>query len=163
MFYYRGHALQFGGVNYLVPIDAKLTDETDLRRMTRVDDVVDRVVASRRTPIRDVRSARGGGSAHRRRNEDGIRSLEALFLVGGRFASAAGARGRYHPSHVSLEAPTDGPPNDPELPDERRHPCIDKPGTVSSADEAAIDKTYASIKTASNQPVQVREETNSGA
>jgi hypothetical protein len=29
----------------------------------------------------------------------------------------------------SLEAPTDGPPNDPELPDERRHPCIDKPGT----------------------------------
>src|SRR6266849_6051396 len=40
MFYYSGHALQFGGVNYLVPIDAKLTDETDLRRMTRVDDVV---------------------------------------------------------------------------------------------------------------------------
>ena len=64
---------------------------------------------------------------------------------------------------TSLEAPTDGPPNDPELPDERRHPCIDKPGTVSSADEAAIDKTDASIKTASNQPVQVREETNSGA
>ena len=57
---------------------------------------------------------------------------------------------------TSLEAPTD----DPELPDERRHPCIDKPGTVSSADEAAID---TSIKTASNQPVQVREETNSGA
>jgi hypothetical protein len=27
--------------------------------------------------------------------------LEALFLVGGRFASAVGARGRYHPSHVS--------------------------------------------------------------
>jgi len=64
---------------------------------------------------------------------------------------------------TSLEAPTDGPPNDPELLDERRHPCIDKPGTVSSADEAAIDKTDASIKTASNQPVQVREETNSGA
>jgi caspase domain-containing protein len=40
MFYYSGHALQFGGVNYLVPIDAKLADEADLRRMTRVDDVV---------------------------------------------------------------------------------------------------------------------------
>jgi len=63
---------------------------------------------------------------------------------------------------LSRHLPT-GPPNDPELPDERRHPCIDKPGTVSSADEAAIDKTDASIKTASNQPVQVREETNSGA
>src|SRR6266436_4321482 len=40
MFYYSGHALQFGGVNYLVPIDAKLTDETDLRRMTRADEIL---------------------------------------------------------------------------------------------------------------------------
>jgi len=40
MFYYSGHALQFGGVNYLAPIDTKLTDEADLRRMTRIDEVV---------------------------------------------------------------------------------------------------------------------------
>jgi len=40
MFYYSGHALQFGGVNYLAPIDAKLTDEADLRRMVRVDEIV---------------------------------------------------------------------------------------------------------------------------
>jgi hypothetical protein len=40
MFYYSGHAMQFGGVNYLVPVDAKLTDEADLRRMVRVDEVV---------------------------------------------------------------------------------------------------------------------------
>jgi hypothetical protein len=40
MFYYSGHALQFGGVNYLVPVDTRLTDEADLRRMTRVDEVV---------------------------------------------------------------------------------------------------------------------------
>ncbi|WP_291689679.1 caspase family protein [Bradyrhizobium sp.] len=40
MFYYSGHALQFGGVNYLAPVDARLIDEADLRRMTRVDDVV---------------------------------------------------------------------------------------------------------------------------
>jgi hypothetical protein len=40
MFYYSGHAMTFGGVNYLAPVDAKLTDEADLRRMTRVDDVV---------------------------------------------------------------------------------------------------------------------------
>ncbi|MGP0093437.1 MAG: caspase family protein [Xanthobacteraceae bacterium] len=40
LFYYSGHALQFAGVNYLMPIDAKLTDEADLRRMTRVDEVV---------------------------------------------------------------------------------------------------------------------------
>jgi uncharacterized caspase-like protein len=40
LFYYSGHALQFNGVNYLTPVDAKLTDEADLRRMTRVDEIV---------------------------------------------------------------------------------------------------------------------------
>src|SRR5262249_40754861 len=40
MFYYSGHALQFNGVNYLAPVDAKLTDEADLRRLARVDDIV---------------------------------------------------------------------------------------------------------------------------
>ena len=29
MFYYSGHAMQFSGVNYLMPVDAKLTDEAD--------------------------------------------------------------------------------------------------------------------------------------
>jgi TPR repeat protein/uncharacterized caspase-like protein len=40
MFYYSGHALQFGGVNYLAPVDAKLTDEADLHRLVRLDEVV---------------------------------------------------------------------------------------------------------------------------
>jgi hypothetical protein len=40
LFYYSGHALQFNGINYLAPIDAKLADESDLRRMTRVDEIV---------------------------------------------------------------------------------------------------------------------------
>jgi Caspase domain/VHL beta domain len=40
VFYYSGHAMQFAGVNYLAPIDAKLRDEADLRRMTRVDDIL---------------------------------------------------------------------------------------------------------------------------
>ena len=40
VFYYSGHALQFAGVNYLMPVDARLTDEADLRLMARVDDVV---------------------------------------------------------------------------------------------------------------------------
>src|SRR5215510_861082 len=40
MFYYSGHALQFNGLNYLAPVDAKLTDEADLRRLARVDDIV---------------------------------------------------------------------------------------------------------------------------
>ncbi len=40
LFYYSGHALQFSGVNYLAPVDAKLTDEADLRLLTRVDNIV---------------------------------------------------------------------------------------------------------------------------
>jgi formylglycine-generating enzyme required for sulfatase activity len=38
--YYAGHGIQFGGVNYLVPVDAKLDDEADLRRLIRVDDMM---------------------------------------------------------------------------------------------------------------------------
>ena len=40
IFYYSGHAMQYAGVNYLVPIDAELHDEADLRRMARVDDIL---------------------------------------------------------------------------------------------------------------------------
>jgi uncharacterized protein len=40
MFYYSGHAMQYAGINYLAPIDAKLTDEADLRQLERVDDIV---------------------------------------------------------------------------------------------------------------------------
>jgi hypothetical protein len=47
VFYYSGHAIQFGGVNYLMPVDAKLADEADLRRMVRVDDIVAEVQQAR--------------------------------------------------------------------------------------------------------------------
>ena len=40
IFYFSGHAMQLADVNYLMPIDAKLSDEADLRRATRVDPVV---------------------------------------------------------------------------------------------------------------------------
>jgi uncharacterized caspase-like protein len=40
MFYYSGHALQFSGTNYLAPIDAVLRDEADLKRPTRVDEIL---------------------------------------------------------------------------------------------------------------------------
>jgi hypothetical protein len=41
VFYYSGHAMQYAGVNYLIPVDMTLSDEADLRRATRVDDVLD--------------------------------------------------------------------------------------------------------------------------
>lgn len=40
MFYYSGHAMQYNGVNYLMPVDAVLADEADLKRFVRVDDIV---------------------------------------------------------------------------------------------------------------------------
>jgi hypothetical protein len=40
LFYYSGHALQFAGVNYLVPVDAVVRDEVDLRRMARADEIL---------------------------------------------------------------------------------------------------------------------------
>ena len=41
LFYYAGHGLQFGGVNYLMPVDAKLRHEADLPyEMAKVDDVL---------------------------------------------------------------------------------------------------------------------------
>ncbi|MBR0868083.1 caspase domain-containing protein [Bradyrhizobium sp. YCK136] len=40
LFYFSGHALQFAGVNYLLPVDAVLRDEADLRRMSRADQIL---------------------------------------------------------------------------------------------------------------------------
>jgi hypothetical protein len=40
LFYYSGHAMQYAGVNYLVPVDTMLRDEADLRRMMRVDEIL---------------------------------------------------------------------------------------------------------------------------
>lgn len=40
LIYYAGHGIQFGGVNYLIPVDARLEDEADLRRLIRVDEVM---------------------------------------------------------------------------------------------------------------------------
>jgi hypothetical protein len=39
--YYSGHAMQRRGINYLMPVDAVLHDDADLRRLTRVDEIVD--------------------------------------------------------------------------------------------------------------------------
>jgi uncharacterized caspase-like protein len=40
VFYYSGHAMQYSGINYLVPVDAELRDEADLRRMVRADEIL---------------------------------------------------------------------------------------------------------------------------
>jgi uncharacterized caspase-like protein len=58
MFYYSGHALQFGGVNYLAPVDAKLTDEADLHRLIRLDDVLTELQQAKKLRILVLDSCR---------------------------------------------------------------------------------------------------------
>jgi len=40
LFYYSGQAMQYAGVNYMVPVDVEFRDEADLRRMARVDEIL---------------------------------------------------------------------------------------------------------------------------
>jgi hypothetical protein len=58
VFYYSGHAMQYAGVNYLIPIDAVLSDEADLRRATRVDDVLDDLKQARNLRVLVLDSCR---------------------------------------------------------------------------------------------------------
>jgi uncharacterized caspase-like protein len=52
MFYYAGHAMQFGGQNYLMPIDAILQDEFSVGfEMARVDDVMNSLERARGVKI----------------------------------------------------------------------------------------------------------------
>jgi hypothetical protein len=72
MFYYSGHALQFAGVNYMVPIDAQLHDEADLRRMSRVDEVVADLQQARNLRILVLDSCRDNPLADELKRSIGI-------------------------------------------------------------------------------------------
>jgi caspase domain-containing protein/uncharacterized protein DUF4189 len=71
MFYYSGHALQFAGSNYLAPIDAKLTDEADLRRMVRLDEVVNDLQQAKNLRILVLDSCRNNPLANELRRSMG--------------------------------------------------------------------------------------------
>jgi uncharacterized caspase-like protein len=38
--FYSGHGIQYQGENYLLPIDSRIDDETDLRRLIKLQDVI---------------------------------------------------------------------------------------------------------------------------
>ena len=76
LFYYSGHALQFAGVNYLAPVDIKLNDETDLRRMIKLDDVVSDLQQARNLRILVLDACRDNPLAEQLRRSIGTtRSL----------------------------------------------------------------------------------------
>jgi hypothetical protein len=72
LFYYSGHALQYNGVNYLAPVDAVLSDETDLRRMTRVDEIVSDLEQAKSLRIMVLDSCRDNPLAEQLRRSVGM-------------------------------------------------------------------------------------------
>ena len=60
LFYYAGHGLQFNGVNYLVPIDAKLAKERDLNyEAVDLNQVLKEMDAERRVNLVFLDACRG--------------------------------------------------------------------------------------------------------
>jgi uncharacterized caspase-like protein/TPR repeat protein len=68
LFFYAGHGMQFAGSNYLMPVDAKLQDETDLSyEMARVDDVIADLARARNIRILILDACRDNPLADRLR------------------------------------------------------------------------------------------------
>jgi formylglycine-generating enzyme required for sulfatase activity len=75
IFYYSGHAMQFAGINYLMPVDAKLSDEADLRRMARVDDIVSDIQQAKNLRILVLDSCRDNPLAEELKRSIGTRGV----------------------------------------------------------------------------------------
>ncbi|MGD9925096.1 MAG: caspase domain-containing protein [Pseudorhodoplanes sp.] len=78
IFYFSGHAMQFNGVNYLMPVDARLTDEADLRRMARVDEIVADVQQARNLRILVLDSCRDNPLAEQLKRRIGLTRSAAI-------------------------------------------------------------------------------------
>lgn len=89
LFYYSGHGVQADGVNYLLPINAKITSKADLKRraydvgyfldeMEDAKNAVNIVIldACRNNPYKGVRSVSGGLS-----NTDAPKSAEGSLIA----------------------------------------------------------------------------------
>jgi tetratricopeptide (TPR) repeat protein len=79
--FYAGHGLQHNGINYLAPTDAKIDDETDLRKLVNLQDVMNDLQSASRVRILIV---------------DACRDNEAIKQLAGRLPatrSAAFTRG----------------------------------------------------------------------
>jgi hypothetical protein len=89
LFYYSGHGVQADGINYLIPINAKITSKADLKRraydvgyfldeMADAKNAVNIVIldACRNNPYKGVRSISGGLS-----NTDAPKSAEGSLIA----------------------------------------------------------------------------------
>jgi uncharacterized caspase-like protein len=74
MFYYSGHAIQYAGINYLLPVDAQIKDAADLRRLAKVDDIVADLQQAKDLPILVLDSCRDNPLADELKRSLGERS-----------------------------------------------------------------------------------------
>jgi uncharacterized caspase-like protein len=63
--YFAGHALQHNGVNYLIPIDARIEEEAHLRRLIQLQGVLDGLRAAKGSRILVLDACRDNGVAQR--------------------------------------------------------------------------------------------------
>jgi uncharacterized caspase-like protein len=112
LFYYGGHALQFAGINYLIPIDAKVTDDADLRLMTRVDDIVAELKSAKALRILVLDSCRNNPFTEELKRSAGAqramsiqRGLAAIENSAGMIVSYATQAGRTASDGVGRNSP----------------------------------------------------------
>nr|WP_263618777.1 caspase family protein [Seohaeicola saemankumensis] len=125
--YYAGHGIEIGGINYLVPVDARLEDERDAGlEMVDLDLVLRQISGAARMKMVVLDACRNnpfvtrmrstGGSRAVRQGLGDIRSTQADTLVA--YAAAAGAitpdgaAGENSPFTAAFLAALDGPPTD---------------------------------------------------
>jgi lipoprotein NlpI len=58
LIFYAGHGIQHNGINYLLPVDASLTDESDLRKLINLQDVINDLKGAGRVRILIVDACR---------------------------------------------------------------------------------------------------------
>lgn len=127
LIYYAGHGIEIGGINYLVPVDARLDDERDAAlEMIDLDQMLHQINGARQMKmvVLDAcrnnpfvaKMQRSGGSRSVGRGLGDIRSAQADTLIA--YAAAAGevtpdgTPGRNSPFTEAFLAALSGPPTD---------------------------------------------------
>jgi tetratricopeptide (TPR) repeat protein len=65
LIFYAGHGLQHNGVNYLLPVDARIEEESDLRRLIQLQSVLDDLRAAKGIRILILDACRDNGVVQR--------------------------------------------------------------------------------------------------
>lgn len=79
LLYYSGHGLQINGVNYLVPVDAKLASEGEIDQLISLQDWIDRMPESARAKLVLLDACRDNPFA--RRYEEIVHHAKGIYIA----------------------------------------------------------------------------------